>query len=163
MATNNEKRPTKSPTALEWAGARRLWEADPTKTFVDIANILGVIRQAVHRKAKREGWLRVADMEEIAQQAQKRADGLSAVAAAQNSTDAAVDLRSKLLERHRDEWKGPRTFIYAAIQNNDMEKAKVGKVIAEGLKIMQDGERKAWGLDTDKGPTSAVNVTINRK
>jgi hypothetical protein len=44
-----------------------------------------------------------------------------------------------------------------------MEGAKHVKVVAESLKIMQDGERKAWGLDRDENKPPSVSITVNRR
>jgi hypothetical protein len=61
--------------------------------------------------------------------------------------DAAVKLRASLLERHRNEWNMARKIAYEAAQSRDFEKAKLAKITTETLRNIQDGERKAWGLD----------------
>lgn len=42
----------------DWAKGRLKYETRPNCTYEDIAEIVGVSRQAVHRKAKKEQWLK---------------------------------------------------------------------------------------------------------
>lgn len=79
---------------------------------------------------------------------------------------AAVDRRSEVLNQHRKEWIGARSQIYNALKTQDIDLAKRAKILAEGLKVLQDGERRAWGLDADEkkpGGGSGVSITINRR
>jgi hypothetical protein len=63
----------------------------------------------------------------------------------------AVQLRTELLDRHREEWKLARKLLYRAareaLKAKGFETAKFAKITAEALSIVQAGERKAWGLD----------------
>ncbi|MCY0856872.1 hypothetical protein [Cupriavidus sp. D39] len=80
--------------------------------------------------------------------------------ARQITTDAAVDARAELLTRHRREWGAVRNLAYDSIKSKDLDKARTAKTAAEAVKTIQDGERKAWGLDSgDEGP---VKVTVVR-
>ncbi|RQR26930.1 hypothetical protein DIE23_28115 [Burkholderia sp. Bp9143] len=90
-------------------------------------------------------------------------EGVSEEAARQVAVDTAVARRAELLNTHRKEWVAVRNLAYASIKSKDMEQAKHVKVVAESLKIVQDGERKAWGLDTDEKKPPSVQVTINRR
>lgn len=171
-------------TADSWAKFRALWEADPTMSQGELAKLAGVSQQAIQKRIKREGWQKVSDQGDLARRAYDKADRealrkgevapvpqqaqpgdhpdasppASGVAAA-----TAVELRAKVIERHRKEWDGARNNIYKAIQNSDFEKAKLGKITAEALKIIQDGERKAWGLDKDEADKKEVVVTVKRE
>lgn len=145
----------KRPTADSWAKFRVLWEADPTMSQHDVAKLAGVSQVAVLKRIKREGWKKVSNQGELARRAHDKAD--EAAASNENGepplvdvvVETAVQLRAKILDRHRKEWDGARNNIYKAIQNADFEKAKLGKITAEALKIIQDGERKAWGMDKE--------------
>ncbi|MGT2509758.1 hypothetical protein [Cupriavidus basilensis] len=76
------------------------------------------------------------------------------------SQDAAIDERVELLTRHRREWGAVRNLAYAAIKSKDLMEARTAKTVAEAIKTLQDGERKAWGLDSgEEGP---VKVTVVR-
>lgn len=69
------------------------------------------------------------------------------------SEQAAVDLRTRLIQMHRDEWKAVRALAYRAMEEGKaatgFEKAKFAKIASETLKNVQDGERRAWSLDVD--------------
>jgi hypothetical protein len=63
------------------------------------------------------------------------------------------NLRADLISRHRQEWNVSRVLLNEAIADRKgntkeaFEKAKLAKISTEIIKIRQDGERKAWGLD----------------
>ncbi|CAG9168141.1 hypothetical protein LMG23994_01319 [Cupriavidus pinatubonensis] len=77
-----------------------------------------------------------------------------------NTSDSAIAARAELLTRHRREWGAVRSVTYAAIKSKDLMEARTAKTVAEAVKTIQDGERKAWGLDAgDDGP---VKVTVVR-
>ena len=65
----------------------------------------------------------------------------------------AVDLRARLVETHRAEWRAARGLVWAAMAEaqraEGFEKAKFAKIVTEMLANLQAGERKAWGLDID--------------
>lgn len=170
-------------TADSWAKFRALWEADPTMSQRDLAELAGVSQVAVQKRIKKEGWQKVSDQGDLARRAYDKADkaaikGGDALPVVQGAAaehpDAvtapsgvaaatAVELRAKVIERHRKEWDGARNNVYKAIQNADFEKAKLGKITAEALKIIQDGERKAWGLDKDEADKKELVVTVKRE
>lgn len=65
--------------------------------------------------------------------------------------------REDILRRHKDEWARHAELVDAALDDSDIELAKLAKVLAETMRIRQDGERRAWGIndktDTDlSGP-----------
>ena len=65
--------------------------------------------------------------------------------------------REDILRRHKDEWARHAELVDAALDDGDIELAKLAKVLAETMRIRQDGERRAWGIndktDTDlSGP-----------
>lgn len=79
----------------------------------------------------------------------------------QAAVDASVDARAELLSRHRREWSAVRALAYSAIKSKGLEDARTAKTTAEALKVIQDAERKAWGLDTgEEGP---VKVVVERR
>lgn len=70
---------------------------------------------------------------------------------------AVGDKLGEIINRHRDEWMGARRRIYEAVNGNDFNKAKLGKITAEAFRIIQDGERKAWGIDDVNRPDPDVS------
>lgn len=172
----------KRKSKVDWERARTLWEADPKLSMAGLARLINVSKEAVSKRAKAEGWVKVSENEAAAkvvrQKAEVRADQRTADLAEttppvgdgtapdehpdapqtplQASVDTAVEARAKIIERHRREWDGARNRVYKALQGNDFDQAKLGKITAEALKIIQDGERKAWGLDAE--PEKKVTV-----
>ncbi len=80
---------------------------------------------------------------------------------------AAEQVSEAVLERHRKEWSAPRGLSAEAMRIRDsdpfksFERAKLAKILAETLKLIQDGERQALGLDTKENPKGHV-VVIER-
>jgi predicted GIY-YIG superfamily endonuclease len=54
-------------SAEEWANARQVWESDPRKGFPWLIDELGlpVSAEAVRQKAKKDGWVKLIDQNEI--------------------------------------------------------------------------------------------------
>lgn len=131
--------------------------------------------EAIRQRRSKEEWQKRGTLASVAEKAQIAADR-AAVSAGQSGElgsqlgmqlgtqvaaeddkkaaersaiveDAAVKLRASLLERHRNEWNMARKIAYEAAQNRDFEKAKLAKITTETLRNIQEGERKAWGLD----------------
>lgn len=78
------------------------------------------------------------------------------------SEEFAVDVRAQLLDRHRREWSAPRKIIYEAMQGGgDLDKAKLGKIAAETLMLIQTGECRAYGMDqAARGADQARTVVV---
>jgi hypothetical protein len=83
------------------------------------------------------------------------------------SDDLALDVRGQLLNRHRQEWGVPRKLAYEAVKSAGtpgfdpvaaFEKAKLAKITAETLTLVQGGERKAYGLKDGDLDTTAVLI-----
>ncbi len=66
---------------------------------------------------------------------------------AADAASAEAKQRVAVERRHRAQWATQRTALTAAIKATDGEKLKFIKLVAETLKICQEGERKAWRLD----------------
>lgn len=86
-------------------------------------------------------------------------------AAVQPSTEevqqAAVAMRAEIIERHRKEWSVSRGLVGEAVKQRDFDRAKLAKITSETLKIIQEGERKAWGLDAvDPGAEAGKTVVV---
>jgi hypothetical protein len=55
--------------------------------------------------------------------------------------------RKAVEKLHRGQWDDQRTLLATAIKDQNGEKVKFAKLVAETLKICQEGERRAWQLD----------------
>lgn len=164
-------------TKEDWLAARMRWEADPTVTESDIGRELDVSRAAVNSRKKRENWSRLSDQSDLARRAHDRADRaaveklaaegqVSLVDKAEQlrtqTVEVAIDMRATILGKHRQELEGVRALAYEAIKEKNFDKAKLGKISAEALVIIQNAERKAWGLDVEEKETGKVKVIIER-
>lgn len=153
-------------TADQWSSIRQQYETDPRLSFGDLAEKHGISKQAIHKRATTEKWERVLSLAELNARAQTRADHLvdgrvdaqTLASTRKAGIDEATERRAAVLERHRKEIDGPRKLVYQAIQSGDLEKAKLAKAIAETLRIAQELERKAWGLDAGDGGASVIVI-----
>lgn len=76
----------------------------------------------------------------------------------------AVDVATKVLTRHRKEWDVPRGLLGEAVQartsmgtQEAFERAKLAKIAAETLTLVQMGECRAYGIKSgDVGPVIEV-------
>lgn len=164
------------------AAARSLWEADPHLSLREVARETGIPYATISKwskggaSGKEERWTkRGADMSERAQAAADTFRGKLAElgpeitteqqnqAIADTAEETAVELRARVLERHRKEWNVPRALVQEAVKARDFNKAKLAKITSETLKIVQDGERKAWGIDSGPDGQTKVQVVIERE
>lgn len=142
-------------TKDQWSAARIEWESDGAVNDSMIADKYGISQQAVTKKRIRDGWQRVGAMQTISQRAQMEADAKlcqsqSNIVKHNQKADVigvAVEIRAKLLETHREDWKEHRQQFTISEIANDFTLGKSAKITAEMLKIRQEGERKAYGLD----------------
>lgn len=164
------------------ATARALYEGDPAITKKQVAEEVGIPYATIDKWSKGgdtgtdDKWVkRKGDMSE---RAQAVADGykgkLSELgpeitteqqkqAMEETAEETAVELRAKVLERHRKEWGIPRGLVNEAVKARDFNKAKLAKITSETLKIIQDSERKAWGIDSGPDGATKVQVVIERE
>lgn len=156
------------PSAVREA-ARHLYETTPM-TFEQVGKEFGVADRTVKRWAEAVGgWQKFG--KELTDRAQAVADKIQTAVTslgsqagederqevvAQLRTNAAVDQRAAVLARHRQEWAGPRALAYEAMKKRDLELARLAKTNSETLRNIQEGERRAWGLD----PTAADKPSV---
>lgn len=163
-----------------FVAARILYETTPGATFKQVAEETGISVRSLEERSKRDGgWTKRAllpptGMNEAAQavadsytgRLAEYGDEISAdqkqVAVQETAVETAVDLRAQLIDRHRREWAAPRRLVYEAIQKRDFELAKLAKISTESLRNIQDGERKAWGIDKGEGDEKKVTLVIER-
>jgi hypothetical protein len=161
-----------------------MFESDRQATYQSVADEFGISRTTVDRRAREESWTKAVDtLAKMSERAHHIADHAKAALAevgpdltpeARAEVQTAVtvetgaEVRAKILERHRQEWAAPRKIAYDAIKKgNDgniaaaFEQAKLAKITSEVLRNVQDGERKAWGMDRS-GEGEKVTVVIER-
>lgn len=181
---------TGQPPADLKATARALWEGIPNSSVASVSAELKVSEHQLQKWKREGGWVkthhRMPGMSARAQAVadtytEKVAEAVGATgepstspvvteAAQQAVSDGfAVDVRGQLLNRHRQEWQAPRKLAYDAIKVAGtpgadpvaaFEKAKLAKITAETLTLIQSGELRAYGMKP--GDIDAGAVVIER-
>lgn len=171
--------------ADRFAAARALYEGTPGMTMLILSQQTGIGKSTLERRANQEGWkknypgLSVGEMTAAAQRAadlfNRKVEEFGPECTTEDREQAvtevvhevAIDIRAEMLDRHRREWAAPRGMSAEAVRMRDTDpdkafaRAKMAKITAETLKIIQDGERKAHGLDVGELPAGSV-VVIER-
>lgn len=161
------------------AAARVLYETVPGLTQDQVAEDIGVSARSIQEWVRKEGWTKAPILPPtgVTEKAQEVADKYKAKlsdfgpevtpeqkhqALQETAVETAVTYRAQLLDRHRREWSGPRTLIYEAMKTKNFELCKVAKISAEALQIIQQNERKAWGIDP-VNPDAPSTILIERE
>ena len=62
------------------------------------------------------------------------------------AVNRAAEAKAAVILRHKAEWDRHQAIIDEALSAGDFDRAKLAKITAETLKIRQEGERRAWGI-----------------
>lgn len=159
-----------------WKALRIAWESDPALSSTKLAEDNGISSNTVTSRMKREGWVKMnPNLSGLSNAAlteyQKRKGKLKApyteddlnALADEIASEFAAKARADLQERHQKEWDAPRSLAYQAIREKNFELAKLAKISTESLTNIQNGERKAWGLDKGNGNETNIRVVIERE
>ncbi|MEI6560158.1 MAG: hypothetical protein WCO00_17305 [Rhodospirillaceae bacterium] len=174
----------------QWSEIRRVWETEPDEPSFTVAaeraasrfgfkppNKVSVMRRKDAAAAAGYTWERRATLAGINAAAQRKADAAATRNAESNAVTLPVmqaareeseDLRATVIGRHRQEWVEVAALRDEAIalRHEDLSaaygKARFAKITAEVVKLQQDGERKAWGLDDmgDFDPSKMTNEQL---
>ena len=162
------------------AAARILYEGTNGMTMTDLAAETELPLRELKSASREQGWRKkletkhggaTPDAVKASQLVKQQAEAVRSTAVEADNTIAGViselvptDMEA-LLTRHRKEWAVARGMSAEALQlrtsNPAMafERAKMAKITAETLKLVQDGERKAHGIDSgDSGAGSVVVI-----
>lgn len=170
------------------AAARAMFEGQPGATCDSVAAEVGVPVGTVRRWKAEGGWKAAEKaLPDLSARAGALADSwkrkmselgkplddsvAAAEAAREVAADLAVDIRAKVIDRHRMEWAAPRKIAYEAIQQaqqkNDVagafERAKLAKITSETLTLIQAGECRAYGITAEgRGADGRTVVVVDR-
>lgn len=132
---------------FDWGKIRAEYEAGSTQS--ELSRRYNVSRKAIQNHIKSEQW-----MQDVARQINRltvaKSVGVEPTSTPEETAEAmsaAADERVAVIRRHRAEWEEHKAIIAEALATNDFEKAKLAKITAETIRLRQDGERKAWGID----------------
>lgn len=143
-------------TADVWETVRA--EREAGASFPELASRWHISHQAIQRRAKKEQWGDGRDVGEVVRR--KVAEKIAGVAGCNpkkkaEALDAAASRVAQIVTLHQQEWADHREQFGSVPE--DFDAGKLAKISAEMLKIRQEGERRAHGLDTD---TSRTDVTV---
>ena len=130
----------------DWGSIRAEYEAGATQ--VGLAREYGVSPAAIRKRVRAEGWTRAAAAL-IGQAADARRTGKAAGGRPEKTAcpmNRVEDAKAVVARRHKKEWERLSVLMESALIEEDPDKAKLAKLMAETIKIRQDGERKAWGI-----------------
>jgi hypothetical protein len=168
------------------AAAKAFYESTPGVTFDMVAAELGVRADRVRKWKQKDAergveWVRNAykAIPQLAEKAQALADTFTRrmsergapmsdeVAARETAQEIAenhaVNQRAAIIDRHRNEWAAPRKLAYEAIKTGNFDRAKLAKISAETLTLIQTGECRAYGIDTAaRGNNGGAVVIFDR-
>lgn len=161
-------------TADQWETIRAEYEAGKSLNAVAVQH--GVSRAAVQKRAKSEGWTQdvsTAIHRKVAEKVAGVVAGSHPKKKAE-AIDAEAARRAAVIDEHREELESARVMARRAKDDHEtvedrvpcdiedpeerqrvlmglkrvaFEDLKAAKIHVETLKLIQEGERKAWGLD----------------
>ncbi|GIV50597.1 MAG: hypothetical protein KatS3mg038_1118 [Candidatus Kapaibacterium sp.] len=151
-------------TADQWAQIRA--EREAGASFPELAAKVWRCHQAIQKRAKAEGWGDGTDVAEVIRR--KVAEKVARVVAGSNpkkraeAIDAAAEKSASVVLMHQAEWEDHRARFGSV--PNDFEDGKLAKISAEMLRIRQEAERRAWGLDdAATQPTIVIERSYGKK
>lgn len=160
--------------------ARIIYEAVPGMSYPKLSEQTGISVRSLEERSKKEGWRKnnLLPPANMTDEAQAVADKLAGKlveygpevtadqkqeAMVQTAQEFAVAERGKVLDRHRREWGAIRSLLYDTLKRKEYgDHAKLAKISAETLQIIQANERKAWGLKDEEQGSGNVTVVIDR-
>ena len=131
-------------------------------SFMKLATKYNISDVAIIKRSKKEGWGDGRNIESLVRE--KVAEKVSGIVSGTNfkekaaAIDAEAGKRAGVIDKHRAEWPTARGMVEDGCRTHEaakdlsdkriaFEDLKAAKIVAETLKIIQEGERKAWGLD----------------
>lgn len=149
-------------TQYDWETIRAEYEAGASQS--DLAKRHGVSRKAIQKHIQAESWMQDVSGA-INRLTEAKVAGVVAGCDPKKKAEAldrAADAKAAVIARHKAEWDEHKRIIDDALRDKgDFEKAKLAKITAETLKIRQEGERKAWGIqEVPQTSAQGGNATI---
>ena len=145
----------------DWETIRAEYEAG--STMGELSRKHGVNKAAISRRAKKEGWTQ--DLSGVVDRlAEAKVNGIVNTVDLKKkaeAVDAAAVRKADVILRHRDAWPKIKALNAQAIEAQDFNAAKLAKITAETERIIQDGERKAWGITDKSEDTPSPSQTVS--
>lgn len=130
----------------------------------------GVNKSCISRRAKAGAWERISP-EVINQMALDKLNGIEEQVDPRDrkavALNDAIDRRVEVVRRHQHEWDVHKQLFDEVMSTRDFETAKLAKITAETLKIRQESERQAWGIDlmqqTQPQQDQIINIDFSHR
>lgn len=133
-------------TRYDWETIRAEYEAGASQS--DLSRRHGASRKAIQKRIVAEGWTQDISGT-VNRMAEARVAGVVAGCDPKKKAEAlgrAADAKAAVILRHKAEWERHQALMDEALDAGDFDRAKLAKITAETLKIRQEGERRAWGI-----------------
>ena len=144
----------------DWETIRAEYEAGASQS--DLSKRYGVSRKAIQKHITAEGWTQ-GSSGTVKRMAEDKVAGIVAGCDPKKKAEAlnrAADAVAAVMIRHKAEWERHQSLIAEALEAGDFDKAKLAKITAETLKIRQEGERRAWGIQDKAGTEVSGGLEI---
>lgn len=170
-------------SADQWETIRA--EREAGASFGDLAAKHGVTKTAIVNRSTREGWGDGQDVAEvIRRKVTEKVTGVTGANPAKKAAaiEAAADVGAAVILKHQSEWSDHRERFGSVpsagitpdlnadgrpdaeevvkVIRIDIEATKLAKLAAEMLKIRQEGERKAYGLEKEQPQGGASQAPV---
>ena len=140
----------------DWEAIRAEYEAGASQSALSLK--YGVSRKAIQKRIAKESWTQGNVSAQINRLVEEKVAGVVAGCDPEKKAaalSAAADARAAVIRRHQRQWDEHQRLIDESLVNRDFEMAKLAKITAETIRIRQEGERKAWGMDKTENQIDA--------
>ncbi len=149
----------------QWRNLRARYEVGASVR--ELASRYRVSTQLINRKIKEQGWLQDSQglIDERVSQKILAYEPDDPPVAKELAIEKEADRIYKIKIRHRDEWLDVKDLWQDAIKKkpHNLDDMKFAKLVAETVRIQQEGERKSWGIKDTSDEENVLKVEIIRK
>ncbi len=120
-------------------------------------------RKAIQKHIASEGWIQGDINAAVNRITEAKIAGVVAGCDPQKKAlalEKAASAKADVIQRHKAEWDRHQKIIDEAVENNDFEQAKLAKITAETIKIRQEAERRAWGIDKNEAEGAVLKWKV---
>jgi len=143
---------------LDWERIRAEYETGSTQS--ELSRKYEVSRMSIQRHIKAEGWVQGDVREAIERLAEAKSAGLGAGCTPQKRAEALSAAADKVVAKTQGRRERVAKLVakwHEAVDEENFEKAKLVKISAESLKLIDDEECKAWGItDPEERQTMVI-------
>nr|CRH05462.1 Conserved protein of unknown function [Candidatus Magnetococcus massalia] len=134
----------------DWPAIRHAYETG--SSIADIQLKYGAALTTIKTRIRRENWQQnpkeaIHNATEAKLAGMKAGDDPKTVATA---IDAEAKRKAIVIQKQRRAWNKQEKIMNEALTSKDYEIGRVAKITAEALRIRQEGERRAWGINDNQ-------------